>query len=260
MTTGQTIGVADLGAGDREQMFQLLSGHYLGVAREAFERDLAGKEHVILLRSGEGEVAGFSTQVRFRMALPDRTVVAVFSGDTIVSERHRGTFETAQQICRYFRRALSDYPGEEIYWLLISKGWRTYRVPRLFFKDYAPREGAPDPRAFGEIADAFGCAKYPGRYDPATRLIVFPGETQRIRPGSTEAIDHRRSDPQMLFFEAANPEHGRGNELVCVAPIREDNFTAAARRLAGYAEVAGQGENAGKGGIRERCGIIRRTL
>ena len=134
-TTGDTIRVPDLGTADREQMFKLLSGHYLGVTSEAFERDLAAKEHVILLRSGDGEIVGFSTQVRFRMTLPDRTVVAVFSGDTIVSEQHRGTFETARQICRYFRSALSDYPGEEVYWVLICKGWRTYRVLRLFFKE-----------------------------------------------------------------------------------------------------------------------------
>lgn len=234
--TGCTIGVSDVAAAEREQMFKLLSDHYLGVTREAFDRDLAAKEHVILLRSDEGDIAGFSTQARFRMALPDRTVVAVFSGDTIVGEQHRGMFETAREICCYFRRTIAEYPGEETYWLLICKGWRTYRVLRLFFEDYGPRANAPDPAAFGEIADAFGCAKYPGLYQPSTRLIVFPGEGQRIRPGSAEAIDRRRSDPDMLFFEKANPDHERGNELVCVAPVRENNFTAAARRLAGYSE------------------------
>jgi hypothetical protein len=38
----------------------------------------------------------------------------------------------------------------------------------------------------------------------------------------------------MLFFERVNPDHERGQELVCIAPIREDNLTAAGRRLAGY--------------------------
>jgi len=235
-TTGSTIGVPDLQPSDRERMFRLLSESYLGVRREAFERDLAAKEHVILLRSSEGEIAGFSTQVRFRLALPDRTVVAVFSGDTIVAEQHRGTFETAREICRYFRRALTEHPKEEVYWLLICKGWRTYRVLRLFFRDYSPRAGASDPPAFGDVADAFGNARYPGLYQASSRLIVFPGEAQRIRPGSSEAIDRRRCDPDMLFFEKVNPGHERGNELVSVAPIREDNFTAAARRLAGYGE------------------------
>jgi hypothetical protein len=233
-TTGHTIGIRNLEPSDRERMFQLLSDSYLGVTREAFERDLAAKEHVILLRSSDGAIVGFSTQARFRLTLPDRTVVAVFSGDTIVTEQHRGTFETAREICRYFRRALSEHPREEVYWLLICKGWRTYRVLRLFFRDYSPRADASDPLAFRDVADAFGKAKYPGLYQSSSRLIVFHGETQRIRPGSSEAIDHRRSDPDMLFFEKVNPGHERGNELVCVAPIREDNFTAAARRLAGY--------------------------
>ena len=235
-TTGYTIGVPDLKPCDRERMFQLLNDSYLGVKREAFERDLAAKEHVILLRSSEGEIVGFSTQVRLRLTLPDRTVVAVFSGDTIVTEQHRGSFETARQICRYFRRAMSDHPKEEVYWLLICKGWRAYRVLRLFFRDYSPRADASDPSAFRDVADGFGNTKYPGLYQSSSRLIVFPGDTQRIRPGSSEAIDHRRSDPGLLFFEKVNPGHERGNELVCVAPIREDNFTAAARRLAGYEE------------------------
>jgi len=232
-TTGCTIAVSELQPSDRERMFQLLSESYLGVKREIFDRDLAAKEHVILLRSSKGEIVGFSTQARYRLTLADRTVVVLFSGDTIVTEEHRGTFETAREICRYFQRTLSEHPYDEIYWLLICKGWRTYRVLRLLFKDYAPRADAPDPSAFRDVADAFGNAKYPGFYYPFSRLIVFPGETQRIRPGSSEAIDRRRSDPSLLFFEKANPGHERGDELVCVAPIREDNFTAAVLRILG---------------------------
>lgn len=232
-TTGCTIAVADLTNADRDRMFQLLDDHYLGVTRDAFERDLAAKEHVILLRAG-GEIVGFSTQVRFRLTVGGRSVIAVFSGDTIITEQHRGTFETAREICRYFRRAICEYPGEEIYWVLICKGWRTYRVLRLFFEDYGPRAGAGGLGAYGEIADAFGAAKYPGFYRASSRLIVLPGDVPRIRPGSAEAIDPRRSDPDMLFFERVNPDHERGQELVCIAPIREDNLTAAGRRLAGY--------------------------
>ena len=235
-TTGCTVRVADLGPADRECMFQLLSDSYLGVTREAFERDLAAKEHAILLRSGAGEIVGFSTQARLRIPLPDRAVVALFSGDTIVSREHRGSFETAREICRYFRKALRDFPGDEVYWVLICKGWRTYRVLRLFFKDYEPRAGATRPSALAPVADAFGSAHYPGLYQSSTRLIVFRGEAQRIRPGSAETIDHRRLDPDMLFFDRANPDHERGIELVCVAPIREDNFTPVTRRLAGFAE------------------------
>ena len=144
-TTGYTIGVPDLEPSDREGMFRLLRDSYLGVNREDFEHDLAAKEHVILLRSSEGEIVGFSTQTRLRFTLPDRTVVVVFSGDTIISEQHRGTFETAREICRYFRRTLEEHPDEDLYWLLICKGWRTYRVLRLFFRDYSPRAGASDP-------------------------------------------------------------------------------------------------------------------
>ncbi|WP_321476132.1 hypothetical protein [uncultured Paludibaculum sp.] len=233
-TIGCTVAVPDLNADERDQMFALLNQHYLGVTREEFARDLLAKDHAILLRSSDGDLVGFSTQARVHLALPDRTVLAVFSGDTIVCEQHRGSLETAREICRYFRRTLTDYPGEELYWVLICKGWRTYRVLRLFFEEYAPKPTGVGGAALWEIANAFGRARYADFYQPSTRLIEFPKQGQRIRPGSAEAIDRRRSDPEMLFFERLNPGHENGTELVCVAPIRLDNFTAAARRLAGY--------------------------
>ena len=236
-TIGCTMAIRDLQQDDREQMFVLLDRYYLGVTREAFERDLAAKEHVILLRAGTGELVGFSTLSRFHLALPERTVLAVFSGDTIVGAGHRGSFETAHQICRYFFQTIQEFPGDEIYWVLICKGWRTYRVLRLLFEEYAPRAGSADRTSFREVADAFGAARYPGFYRPEGRIIESHAPGQRIRPGSPEAIDRRRSDAEMLFFERVNPQHERGNELVCVAPIRPDNFTAATRRLAGYAET-----------------------
>jgi hypothetical protein len=235
-TIGCTIAIHDLQCDDREQMFYLLEQYYLGVTREDFERDLATKEHVMLLRASSGELVGFSTLSRFHLALPDRTVLAVFSGDTIVGAGHRGSFETAHQICRYFFKTFQEFPREEIYWLLICKGWRTYRVLRLLFEDYAPRAGRADRTAFREVADAFGAARYPRFYRPESRIIESLAPGQRIRPSSPEAIDRRRSDPEMLFFELVNPQHERGDELVCVAPIQPDNFTVATHRLAGFSK------------------------
>jgi hypothetical protein len=236
-TIGCTIALPELQRDDREQMFDLLNQYYLGVTRKVFELDLAAKEHVILLRASSGELVGFSTLSRFRLALPERTVLAVFSGDTIVGAGHRGSFETAHQICRYFFQTIQEFPGNEIYWVLICKGWRTYRVLRLLFEQYAPRAGSADQTDFHEVADAFGAARYPSFYRPEVRIIESHAPGQRIRPGSPEAIDRRRSDAEMLFFEQVNPHHERGNELVCVAPIRPDNFTAATRRLAGYSKT-----------------------
>ncbi len=236
-TIGCTIAIRDLHRDDREQMYVLLDRYYLGVTRKVFDFDLAAKEHVILLRASTGELVGFSTLSRFHLALPERAVLAVFSGDTIVGAGHRGSFETAHQICRYFFRTIEEFPGEDIYWVLICKGWRTYRVLRLLFEEYAPRAGSADPTVFHEVADAFGAARYPDSYRPEARIIESHAPGQRIRPGSPEAIDRRRSDAEMLFFEQVNPQHERGNELVCVAPVRPDNFTAATRRLAGYAET-----------------------
>lgn len=231
ITTGFTAAVSALTTADRDRMFDLLRHHYLGVSRSAFDRDLAAKQHVILLHSESSEIVGFSTLSRFHLPLGDSRVVIVFSGDTIVLEEHRRSFVTAREISRFFRDTLRQFPGEEAYWILMCKGWRTYRVLRLFFQDFHPRaDHASSPRA-AAVADAFGAARYPGIYQPQSRLIVFPGDTQRIRPGSAEALPPDRRDPDMDFFAAANPLHENGHELVCVACISPENFTPLVARL-----------------------------
>ena len=231
-THGSTIPVTQLTPADRDAMYELMCCYYLGVTRQDFERDLSHKHDVILLRT-EDTIVGFSTLARLPLEVSGRQVHAIFSGDTIVDALHRGSLEMAHQICGYFLRAIEASPGQEFYWVLISKGWRTYRVLRFLFRDFAPRYDAGDPQTFAEIAYAFGARYYPEHYNPTTHLIEFVSESQRIRPGSAEAIDHRRADADMRFFERANPNHERGVELVCVAPFTYANLTPAARQLAG---------------------------
>jgi hypothetical protein len=38
-------------------------------------------------------------------------------------------------------------------------------------------------------------------------------------------------NPHIAFFVAQNPGHAQGDELVCLARIHHDNFSAAGRRM-----------------------------
>lgn len=229
----QTKLVVHLTPSERATMFGLLSLEFLGVSRHDFIRDLEEKEVVMLIRkeSRDGEIVGFSTLMTLELPIIGRKVKAVFSGDTTILPEFRSSTGFGIEIGRYFMKALEKFPEHEIYYILISKGWRTYKIMPFFFRHFAPKFGTEIKDTDKAVMDAFGRVKYPRDYDPDKGIIMFSKETQRLIPGSIDAVPPSEPDEHTKFFLEKNRTYLSGTELVCVAPVCEDNFAAAMIRL-----------------------------
>src|SRR5262245_9895912 len=154
---------AQLGA-----MFALMDRHYENVTRAAFTGDLNEKRWVILLLDPQTEeVCGFSTQVLLDATVAGRPIKALFSGDTIVARDRWGDPALAHVWGRLALSLIDSLPDVELYWLLISKGYKTYRFLPLFFREFYPRHDVPTPEWATAVIDALGHWRYPGRYDPS---------------------------------------------------------------------------------------------
>ena len=225
--------IADLTHSERATMLGLLSIEFLGVHREDFIRDLEEKDVVMLLRkeSHDGEIVGFSTLMTIDLPVDGRKVKAVFSGDTTVLAVYRSSTGFGVEIGRYFMNALEAFPEHEIYYILISKGWRTYKILPFFFKHFAPKCDLEVSVLDKAVMDTFGRVKYLRDYDPDQGLIMFLKETQRLIPGSIDAVPPSGPDVHTKFFLKKNPTYLSGTELVCVAPVNEANFAPAMIRL-----------------------------
>jgi hypothetical protein len=229
----QTKRVVDLTPSERATMFGLLSLEFLGVSRHDFIRDLEEKEVVMLIRkeSCDGEIVGFGTLMTLDLPIIGRKVKAVFSGDTTILPEFRSSTGFGIEIGRYFMKVLEKFPEHEIYYILISKGWRTYKILPFFFRHFAPKCGAEIKDTDKAVMDAFGCVKYPRDYDPDKGLIMFSKETQRLIPGNIDAVPPSGPDEHTRFFLEKNRTYLSGTELVCVAPVGESNFAPAMIRL-----------------------------
>jgi hypothetical protein len=234
----QTLPVSRLTPSERATMFGLLSFEFLGVSRQDFTRDLEEKESVMLLRLGspDGEIVGFSTLVTLDLPTAGRPTKAVFSGDTSILPAHRSSLGFGLEIARYFLRAIESNPNVDLYYVLMSKGWRTFRVLPFFFREFSPAPDVSVSREHQAVRDAFGAAKYPREYDPERGIILFARETQRLVPGSVDAVPPPDPDAHTRFFLRANPTYLSGTELVCVAPVTRANFAPAMLRLVGRVE------------------------
>lgn len=222
---------SDLAAEDRNQLFDLMVRHYAGVGRAPFERDLAEKTWVIrLLDPATGDVCGFSTQMVLEAQLAGRPVRALFSGDTIVDRRCWGSTALPIAWGRLAVSLVEREPQVDWYWMLICKGFRTYRFLPVFFREFFPRHDAPWPRALRDIRDQLAKQKFGAAFDATAGIVQAERETYTV-PLNDDGNAVRRDDRHIAFFLDQNPGHVRGDELCCLAPLSRENFTAAGRRL-----------------------------
>ncbi len=231
---GMLVPVTAVTPAQGEAMFRLLEQYYENVTRAGFLADLAEKQWVIVLSDPRtGELCGFSTQMLMRVPVGGAFVRMLFSGDTIVAREHWGDIALARTWGRMALSLIDRHAAEELYWFLISKGYKTYRFLPLFFHEFFPRYDAPTPAWARRFIDAFGCHKYAHAYDPATGVIRAGSQKDRLRPGVADLAAHRMKDPHVCYFVERNPGYICGEELCCLAPLSRSNFTPAAYRVIG---------------------------
>jgi hypothetical protein len=228
-----------LAAAEAAAMLTLLRCYFDEVSADAFHRDLAEKEWVILLQHPAAGLVGFSTQQLISLRCNGRSARFLFSGDTIVHHRHWNQPGLAGAFGHLMARLLADFPGDDLYWFLISKGPRTYRFLPVFFNDFHP-----DPlrlRPMGERLkvplDAIAAHKFGACYHPESGIIRFPTPKDRLKPEWQTTPRGPDADPYTRFFFSANPGWHDGEELACITPIRPDNFNALNRRVTRATQV-----------------------
>lgn len=232
--SGRLTPVKDLSLQERDQMFGLMDRHYSNVTRETFDADLFEKQWVIqILHQSTGELCGFSTQMVLDAVAGTRPIKALFSGDTIIDRQHWGDQALTHVWGNLALQLIDESPETELYWFLISQGYKTYRFLPVFFHEFYPRHDRPTPGSVQEVIDALSQTKFPQLFDRPAGLIRAHRGQYQLREGVADVTPERRRDPHVQFFTDRNPGHGRGDELCCVAPLTRENFTEAAYRVIG---------------------------
>ena len=219
---------AALAASDVARMYALYAAYYDGTSFALFADDLAAKSHVIELMAG-GTLYGFSTLAVLPFEHRGAANVALFSGDTIIDQSHWGEQALVAAFCRFAGR-LRAQRAAPLYWLLISKGYRTYRYLSLFARSYYPQHGALTPPAMQERLDALAQRKFGDAFDAGTGVVRFPQSRGHLKPAWADVRDHLRQHDVVRFFLARNPGYAAGDELVCLTELAADNLRSFARR------------------------------
>lgn len=213
----------------KETMYLLMNEFYDNMSSAAFMKDLSEKDFCILLLDETGTIKGFSTQKIMSVEVNGENVFGVFSGDTIIHKDYWGSLELYKVFARYFIEYGKQYKA--FYWFLISKGYKTYKMLPLFFNDFYPNYKVKTPDFEQGVMHSFGRSKYPQEYDKKSGVICYKGIKDRLKEGVADITEKQLKDKNIEFFVQANRDYYKGNDLVCLAKLDEENLKKTAQRL-----------------------------
>jgi hypothetical protein len=206
-------------------MFRLMLGYYENVNPFDFDLDLQRKDHVVVLRK-DRHICGFSTQAFWEKTIAEQKVGIVYSGDTIVDRNARVSFAMPVAFGQYLNTVYARAPERPLYWLLTSKGFRTFRAMSVFFSNYFPAEGRLLSDFENRLLEMLCAEKFPGRLDRNNWILKAPPESQTLKTGADLAEMSSRSHPDIERFVQLNPSYRCGDELICLARFEKTNVKA----------------------------------
>jgi len=226
---GEIIKVNSLSLENINSMYALMEEFYDNITFFVFDNDLSEKDYCIMLYDENNSIKGFSTQKIMRINVENQEIYGVFSGDTIIHKDYWGSLELYKVFIQYFFEYGEKY--QDFYWFLISKGYKTYRILPAIFKEFYPRVNVEIPPFEKSIMHSFGKSKYPSEYDEFSGVIRYKTVKDMLKNGVADITEKQLKDKDIKYFLSINPEYYKGNDLVCLTKLSEDNLRQAARRL-----------------------------
>lgn len=233
MLKGKVYELKDLSLKDLESMFSLMADYYENMKKDNFLSDLKTKENVIVLKDANEQIKGFSTVVFHDLEIKGKIYKILFSGDTIIHHDYWAQNNLANVWLQFAIKKQQEF-NKPLYWLLISKGYKTYKYLNTFFKTYYPNPNFEIPKLEQSIIDKFGELFYQEKYDKQAGILRMNKTKDYLKEEFAKISDEKRkTDKIVQFFLKKNPEYYMGNELICITDLSLDNVNNAGKRLLG---------------------------
>jgi hypothetical protein len=228
--TYKVVSVPDLSDEETGEMLELFRSHFSVGDPAAFLVDLGRKQFAIRLLDPGERLIGFSTITSYTTRLKGKDLGVIYSGDTIIRPEHWGTSVLPRAWLRVVLEMAAGLP-KPLYWLLLSSGYKTYRLLPVFFQRFFPRFDEETTREIEALLNHLATELAGTQFHPSDGVIRFQHGASPLRPGVADPAEWRRGDPHTAFFLDRNPGHTNGDELVCLAEICDDNLTRGGRRI-----------------------------
>ena len=206
------------------QMLALHRQYYCNVKDDKFLRDFHEKNWCIVVFDDHEQVQGYSTLQLIPTEWCRRQYQILFSGNTLMSQAYWNLNYIAIGFCHILVHLLHKFPQADLLWLLISKGYRTYRFLPVCFRVFHPSCEGAAPEYMKPLLDHVCRAKFGALYDTDRGIVLPSGDDDFLNPQMAETPPARLKDPHVAFFLERNPGYAQGEELACLTELMESNL------------------------------------
>lgn len=210
-------------------MYSLMAEFYDNTDEAVFRRDFFDKDYCLALYLENGLLVGFTTQKILEIDANGKKVNGIFSGDTIIHKDYWGDTELFKVWAKFWFKFAEKY--DEFYWFLICKGYKTYRIMPLFWKEFYPNYRKETPKYEQNIINAYSSTLYPDEYNPKTGVIEYKSIKDKLKNGVANVGEREIKNKDIAFFCKANPDYINGNDLACIAKIDKEKLKRHAPEL-----------------------------
>ncbi len=224
MLTNRIVSVKELSRADIDVMYRLMSTYYDNIQQETFQNDMNAKKGVLLVFDNRENLCGFTTYDVFGVRYKNEKFHVLYSGDTVIKEEYWGHMETSKMFMSLIQKCWQECKGP-LYWFLITKGIRTYRLLPLYFQVYYPTYLADTPPHEKELIAYLAEHKFNHQYKKGEGIIRFAEEGDYLKNEYGRIAENKLKNPHIRFFCEANPGYITGDYLPCIAQISFDNLT-----------------------------------
>ncbi len=225
MLKGRPVKIEELTVGQIKKMYSVMTKYYDNITEYNFYNDLLNKDEAILLYDENDCLHGFTTLA----VIPyDENTQLLFSGDTIIEKDYWGNNDLTQAWVKLAFLYAEKFSGNT-YWLLLTKGYKTYKFLHTFLNTFYPRVDVTTPQNLQEIMDKFASEKYGRIYQNG--VLVAGKDFLKPQFAGIDEVSLKNKDT--AFFLEKNPNYTKGDELVCIAELSLDNLNRLGRKVIG---------------------------
>ena len=206
-----------------------VTDRYVETERAVYEAKLRELPEVGLWRARSGVLVGLVSLDVHRVEWQGRVTVIFFTSSVVIDARHRGRNLVLRTGLQAFFREKLRRPWQPAFWFFDSFSYKSYVILPRNLVEFWPRRDRPTPPRVASLLDFLAARRYGDAWSAATGVVRATGQ-KRLRETTAPIDDRQRTDPDVRFFEQANPGHASGDMLVCLVPLSFRNLTGAVVR------------------------------
>ena len=206
-------------------MYKLFEEYYSDVSFADFEKDLRNKKDALVFFDKKANVVGFTTILHINKKLANGSnATFIFSGDTVVDRKYWGKKILQKAFYRYVVKLVIIKIGRPVYWMLMSKGHKTFMILKKNFMNSYPDVKKMLPADIKEAMDEFYTERFGSAYKKEKGLIVFDSSKGAVKNQFADATVKALEDKNLQLFMKLNPDYKMGHELACIARVSIFDF------------------------------------